>query len=238
MQPTTRRPEPAPSLVTTAVHTHRHRRHRSRFRSASYAANKSATTLKVARPSGTASGDLMLASIDVLLGPIDALGAPPITAPAGWTFLRADASGTALTKATYWRVAGAGEPAAYVWTFPVAASASGGVHAYRDVDPTTPIVLFDGRVNASSKTIATPSVVIPEDRVMLVEFFGIANNVFITPPAGMTERGEVIGTGGARIASAGADEPHNRDGSHSHDAIAAKAGISIAHVIVLRPRAP
>ena len=99
------------------------------FRSASYAANKNATTLKIARPAGTASGDLLLASIDVLMGPIDALGVPPITAPAGWTFLRADASGTALTKATYWRVAGAGEPAAYVWTFPVAASSSGGVHA-------------------------------------------------------------------------------------------------------------
>ena len=44
---------------------------------------------------------------------------------------------------------------------------------------------------------------------MLVAFFGIANTASITPPSGMTERGEVIGVGAHKIASAGADDRRN-----------------------------
>jgi chitodextrinase len=200
------------------------------FRAASYAADKSATTLKIARPTGTASGDLLLASIDVL-------GTPTITAPAGWTLLRVDASGTALTKATYWRSAGAGEPADYVWTLSAAASASGGVHAYRNVHPTA-LLVSGGLVNASSTTIATPEIAIAADNSMLVAFFGIASSASITPPGGMTERGEVIGAGANKVASAGADEPHDAGPGHGHIATASKAAVSISHVIVLRPPAP
>ncbi len=70
---------------------------------------------------------------------------------------------------------------------------------------------------------------------MLVAFFGIATNASINPPNGMTERGEMIGVGANKIASAGADEPRDSGGSHTHNATASKAGVSISHVIVLRP---
>jgi hypothetical protein len=178
-----------------------------------------------------ASGDLLLASIDVR-------GGPTVTPPSGWTLLLDDADGTTLRKLTYWRIAGPGEPAAYVWTFSATAAASGGIMAYRNVDPTAPIVLSAGQLNASSSTIGTPSVEIPEDRVVLVALFGVASNVSITPPSGMTERGEAIGTGGNRVASAGADEPHDAGPSHGHAALASKAAVSIGHVVVLRPKAP
>ena len=69
------------------------------FRAASQAANKPATTITIARPSGVLSGDVLLASIDVA-------GTPTLTAPNGWQPVRSDAAGSSLTKATYWHLVG------------------------------------------------------------------------------------------------------------------------------------
>ena len=80
------------------------------FRSASYAANKGVTTLKLPRPTGLVAGDFLLASIDVI-------GTPTVTAPAGWTLVVDDVNGTLMTKLTYRRVAATTEPGNYVWTF-------------------------------------------------------------------------------------------------------------------------
>ena len=145
------------------------------FRAASQAANKAATTITVARPSGVLSGDVLLASIDVA-------GTPTLTAPNGWQSVRSDAAGSSLTKATYWHLVGPNEPASYVWTFSAATSASGVIVAYSGVDSTAPIEIVDGQANASGTAVTAPSVSVTTNHSMLVGFFGIAVNTAFTPP--------------------------------------------------------
>jgi hypothetical protein len=104
------------------------------------------------------------------------------------------------------------------------------------VDATNPIDVSGGQVNQSSTSLESPSVNVSANRALLVAFFGIASNATITPPSGHTERGEVAaGTGNARVAIEGNDDPHQVGSSGTHVAKATKAGPSIAHVVVLRP---
>ena len=63
-----------------------------------------ATTLVINKPTGVAQGDVMLAAVT-------ASGTGAVTAPSGWTVVK-NTTGTALRQASYYKVAGAGEPAA------------------------------------------------------------------------------------------------------------------------------
>ena len=200
------------------------------FRSASYAANTSTSSLVIPRPNSVAAGDLLLASIDVR-------GKPAITAPAGWNLVRMDTNANALRKATYARIAGAGEPAASTWTFSAAFGAAGGIHAYSGVDIAAPIAVHGGRTNAKATAITAPSVIAPEANGLLVGFFATAAATGVAPPTQFVERGEASSTSGPyMITSEGADRTLTSAGATG--TVTATAGISaanIAHVIVVRP---
>jgi hypothetical protein len=60
-------------------------------------------------PSGTLSGDMMIANIGTSNGTAD------VTPPSGWTKISAPTT-TGTTQAVYYRVAGSSEPASYTWT--------------------------------------------------------------------------------------------------------------------------
>src|SRR5574338_1038351 len=79
-------------------------------RSTSSATSTPITSLTVSKPTGTTTNDVLVAAVTVR-------GAPTITAPSGWTLIRSDASGTALSQALYRKVAGGSEPSSYAWTF-------------------------------------------------------------------------------------------------------------------------
>src|SRR4030095_2296709 len=105
------------------------------FRSASSGVNAVTTSLVLPRPAGVATGDVLVAVVDVV-------GAPAVTAPAGWTQVRSDISGTGTTsllQAVYWHLAGAFEPATWTWALATAHGASGGILAYSGVDTASPI---------------------------------------------------------------------------------------------------
>jgi len=65
----------------------------------------SAGSLSIARPSGVASGDVLLAQVAIRTG-----AATSVAAPEGWSSIRQDAAGTQVLQALYLKVAGASEP--------------------------------------------------------------------------------------------------------------------------------
>jgi hypothetical protein len=201
------------------------------FVSSSNGANKTAASLTLPRPTGLRSGDVLVASVDAL-GPI------PSVAPSGWTLIRHDAVGTELSKATYWHaVGGTAEPGSYSWTFASSVTASGVIVAYRGAELVAPTVHGGQWSEAASAAIVAPSVVTTRPGSMLVAFYGTATGTTITPPATMTERTEIAGTGKAKTTSSVADARQTSAGSTgARQATGSKAAINVGHTIALAPR--
>ena len=202
------------------------------LRSASSAANPTATSLIIPTPGGLAPGDVMVAGISVR-------GNTTIAAPAGWTLVRLDATAEFIMRqAVYFKVA-ASEPANYTWTFNSNQAATGGIAAYSGVDTANPIDAHSGLVSnfARFATITAPSVTTTANGDMLVGFFGMADNVTIAPPAGMTERWDVASNAGAFfITSEGVDGLQPTAGpSGAKVATAPVKGWSIGQLVALRP---
>jgi hypothetical protein len=201
------------------------------FRSASYGTNNAITTsLTLGPPAPLVAGDLLLAAITIR-------GSSTITPPAGWTLIRSDLNGANLRLSTYWRTATASEPATYTWTFSGPRLAAGGIHAYSGVDATTPIDVANGQPNTSGTSLTAPGVTTTVPNTRLVAFYSMTTNATITPPPGMTERGEQIGTDPTRLTVIeGSDALQAATGpTGPRVATASKAGLSIGQLIALRP---
>jgi prepilin-type N-terminal cleavage/methylation domain-containing protein len=97
-------------------------------RGVSTAVSGGATTLAIAKPSGTVFGDAMVAQIAVRGGTTTV-----ITPPAGWALVSTVDNGTALKSAIYQRTA-TGTTASYTWTFNPSVEAAGGIVSYRGVN--------------------------------------------------------------------------------------------------------
>ena len=103
---------------------------------------------------------------------------------------------------TYWRVAAGGDPASWTWTFSASRLAAGTIHAYSGVNTANPIAASGGQVAASASTTATaPSITTPVANTMLVAIFGNMAGSTWTPPAGFTERCDLIGTSPSQFTS-------------------------------------
>jgi hypothetical protein len=178
---------------------------------------------------------------DVLLAQITVRGGTgtTITAPAGWTQVRRDDSGTTLAQAVYVLVAGASEPASYTWTFSSSQKASGGIAAYSGVNTATPVNAHGGQANASSASVTAPSITTTVANAQLVGFFGTARGTTFTPPTGMTEQWDTASTGGGaatRTTSEGADEALGAAGATgTRVATAAAAEVNIGQLVALAP---
>lgn len=145
-------------------------------------ATTSSLTINV--PAGASSGDVMIASVAVNPSSVT------ITAPAGWTLIRqtAQGAGNSSRLATYYRVAGASEPASYSWTLNGAhAGAVGGIMSFSGVDNTSPIDVENGAATNSSLNHQAPSLTTGQDDGMLVTVHEYASSSTWTAPGGMTE---------------------------------------------------
>lgn len=141
--------------------------------------------LSINVPAGTVVGDVMIAAIATTPSSV------PITAPAGWTLIRAVTQTTTTSNrvSTYYRVATAGEPASYTWTLSTThAGAAGGIVSYSGVDTSNPVDVSAGAATASSLSHAAPSITPTVAGDMLVTVHAYASASSWTPPAGMTER--------------------------------------------------
>jgi len=201
------------------------------FRAASSANNTTATSLVIPAPGGIASGD-------VLLAVVTARGGPTITAPAGWTLVRSDISGSTVRQLVFVKTAGGAEPASYTFTLSSAQSAAGGIVAYSGVDGSNPIDAAGGQANASSTSISAPSITTTGTDRMLVGFFGTAALTTVSPPGGMTERFDqtVPSTNTYKVTVEGSDAAVAAAGATGgRTALAANAAANIGQLIALRP---
>jgi Bacterial Ig domain len=201
------------------------------LRSATSAANPTATSLVLPVPAGIQSGDVMIAQVDVR-------GGPTITAPVGWALIRVDTNPTQMKAAAYYRVATASEPSSFTWTFSKSQAASGGIAAYIGVDPSTPIdTTSSAQATTATSSIVAPSVNTAGNGEMIVGLYtstGVGN---VTPPAGMAERWDVNSTAGTyKIISEMADFVQATAGATGDEvAIATVGGTNIGQLIGLIP---
>lgn len=156
-------------------------------------------TLTVSKPTGTLSGDVMLASITVVTN------TSTVTAPAGWVLVQSvnQTTGNTSRLYTYYKVAGAAEPASYAWTFTGAnVGTVGGIASFTGVDTTSPIDVSTSQTTASSTSHTAPSITTTVAGDMLVTIHSFASSRTWTPPGGMTEavdRYSRNGTGGSGV---------------------------------------
>src|SRR5207245_8049256 len=97
----------------------------------------SASSIAINKPTGVASGDVLIATISVRGGTNNGT----ITKPsASWNLIDRIDSLTSITLAVYSLVAGASEPASYTWSWSTGNQKSaGGIPAFRCVHTVTPV---------------------------------------------------------------------------------------------------
>jgi hypothetical protein len=137
------------------------------------------TTLVINKPTGVAQGDVMLATVT-------ATGTGTVTAPSGWTVVKST-TGTALRQATYYKVAGASEPASYSWSLGTSRAASGGIVDYSGVNQTAPVDASTTASGASGNAVAASiTTSAANDRVLAAVSF--ATSTTVTADSTTTER--------------------------------------------------
>lgn len=202
-----------------------------------------ATSLTISTPAGVVVDDVMVAAIAVRGG-----AATEITPPSGWITVNTIDSGV-LRMRVYYKVATAGEPASYTWNFidaatlaPVSVKASGGIQAYDNVDPLSPIDNEAGQATAVGTSHSTPSLAVYTANSMLVASFALASGSSFTI-ATLTERYDTASTGGgaaSRTTSMGADSngPVAAGTVGPFTATSGASARGAAHLIALRPSGP
>jgi hypothetical protein len=144
------------------------------------------TLLTINLPSSVVSGDLLLANIDVN-------GGTPanVTAPSGWTQILRTDNDTNMSMISYWKIAGASEPANYTWTVDTQTRAEGGITQYSGIDPSNPIYNYAG--NSGFGKVATTSPIstgASNQEVVALYGFDAGNSTggYFSVPTGMTEK--------------------------------------------------
>ena len=195
------------------------------------AANQgSSKTVKINKPTGTVSGDLMLAAIAARTG-------TTVTAPSDWTLvpnLDQTAPGSVMHQVVFSRVAGSSEPSSYTFTLGAKVGFVGQIVTYRGGSLAT----SGGQGNASATSIIAPSLSAAASESVEVGFFGTAVFTSIAPPSGMIERGEngrSAGSAGTRITIETADDVVNSGSLGERSAQASVAAANVGQVLVLTP---
>jgi hypothetical protein len=149
-----------------------------------------ATSMSLNVPSGTASGDVMVAVVN------SASSTAPAT-PSGWTKdTPSSASYGSGSLTVFTRVAGNLEPASYSFTLGGTFEASGVVSTYVGVDNVTPIQ-DSGIATGNSKSAVAPSVTTTSGRSMVVAAlaYNAGAAITVTNPSGPTQRGSAVSPG-------------------------------------------
>jgi RHS repeat-associated protein len=174
---------------------------------------------------------------DVLIAGVSLRGNDTITAPAGWTQVRTDTTGSDLRQSVFVRTVVSGEPGSHAFTFsgPVGAS-TGGIIAFDGLDPVDPVDVSGGQTNASSTSVVAPSITTTVADTTLVGLFAIVGDVTFTPPSGMTERFDVKVDSSNDSASSAADVSVAAVGATgTKTATASSGGVNIGALVALRP---
>jgi len=162
--------------------------------------NGSAGNLTITKPAGTASGDVMLATISARPS------AMTINPPAGWALYKrteqpnggVSTAPGGMTLLTYYKAAGGAEPANYTWTLANPQNDGGGVVGtitrVSGVDTANPIDVYVDALTGNGLVHSAPSVTTTVPNTLLVASITyLSSRNFGAPSgiAGITERAEV-----------------------------------------------
>lgn len=163
------------------------------YASQASATPSSGTTVTIAKPAGTASGDVLVA----LIVASTSSTAPTITPPSGWVAVGTFANGPSKTAGVWTRAAGGSEPANYAWTSSVAMNqAAGVVLRYAPQSPTQSPGAVDATAMGSGVASpgVAPSVSATGDNDTLISLF-TANVTAGSGVSGMTQRAAIAPVG-------------------------------------------
>ncbi len=139
------------------------------------------TSLVLAMPAGTQSGDVLIAQI--VINSASAV----ITAPSGWSLILTTKSSSSVEEATFYKAASESEPASYTWKFGASQSATGALSSYTGVNTTSPIDAKSGKYNGSTATATFAQITTTVANDMLLALVGVSGNTTVTPPTGFVE---------------------------------------------------
>jgi hypothetical protein len=161
--------------------------------SISTVANATATaSVTVAKPAGTAPGDVLVACLALNGSSVSSSGVPT-----GWTLIAA-ATGVANPHAFgYYHVAGSTEPTSFTWGLSSSVANGAGIARYSGVRAASPIDATATTASGASATTGTlPGVTTATSGAMLVGCMAINSgntSVLIGPPVGMAEAWDIGG---------------------------------------------
>lgn len=127
------------------------------------------TSLNVPKPSGTATGDLLIAALAV-----DGNTSTSFTAT-GWTLLSRVNGNTKVGVGVWYKLAGASEPSTYSLQWTTNHEAYGWIMRFSGVNQSTPISGFITNANKSD-TPNCAATSTPVDNTMVVRILGLDNN--------------------------------------------------------------
>lgn len=165
-------------------------------------AGSDTTSLSIARPSGTAAGDLL-----ILLLSKDGSGA--VNTPTNWNLANEGAcpggGRGACRLGVFWRVAATGEPTSYTVSWTGSEQAAGAILRYVGADTTTPIDVVSAGTNTSNApTAPSATTTVPGTRVVRI-YAADDDDLSGTPyPSGHTGRFNIGSSTSGGSCSAGA----------------------------------
>jgi hypothetical protein len=143
-----------------------------------------ANNISLAYPTGDAQYDLLVATIAVR-------GGVTVGTPSGWTAGRVSQNGTNVRLFTFYKVAGASEPASQSFTWTGTQQAVGAISAYYGVRASLGAGVIDVMGAAStgnSTTASAASITTLSANALVLASYGINNNGTFGAVTGMTER--------------------------------------------------
>ncbi len=206
-------------------------------RAVSSNAVNAATSITIAKPAGTAQGDLLLAIVSHQAGK-----ARNMTPPSGWTAVpNGDYSEANNTRIHAWyHVAGGSEPSSYTFTLTGGSGedTTGGILDITGAKTSAPINASLGQVNSanSSTSVQAPSITTTVPNTLLV-FAGAANvPATWTPPGLMSEQWDRATSGTFRTSGESAVQALSSAGATgTRTALLSTSGKSVAIMIAIAP---
>jgi len=158
--------------------------------------NTTTTSVTITKPTGTVSGDLLIACVTN-----GSANAAPSSVPSGWALLVGQ-GGTTWWGGIYYLVAGGSEPADYTWSG-FTDSCTGVMIAVSGADPTTPFDVFSAAANVGTATPGSASITTTVADTLIVgacsedDNNGLSTWACATDPTTLSERADFGSSGGA-----------------------------------------
>lgn len=145
----------------------------------------SATSLTITKPTGTVSGDLLVATI------VHQQATETVTAPAGWVSVVAANNVTTnndLQVDLFYLIAGGSEPANYAFSWATAKPAFGGIIRVTGWDGTTASdVAASANSGSDTNAVALSVTTVTDGALVIIANAAVSGGATFTPPSGFTE---------------------------------------------------